>query len=210
MSFCFPRLILINKQFLDKVNTTVQKKGFCNVVVSEGVKYKDGKFLADSGLKDAFGHAQLGGVAPVVTNIIKQGLNLKCHWAVCDYLQRAARHIGSKTDMQQAYALGEAAVELAVAGKNAVMPIIVRTQDRPYQWEISHAPLEKIANVEQKMPQDYISDDGMFITNKCRNYLSPLIQGEDYPPFENGLPAYVRLQKHKIEKKLAPLTGFEI
>lgn len=206
----FPEVDFNQQQFLDKVHATVQDKGFCSVVVSEGVKYRDGKFLADSGLKDAFGHAQLGGVAPVITNIIKQGLDLKCHWAVCDYLQRAARHIGSKTDMQQAYALGEAAVELAIAGENAVMPIIVRTQNHPYQWKIGQAPLEKIANVEEKMPENYISQDGMFITQKCRDYLSPLIQGEDYPPYENGLPAYVRLQKHKIEKKLPPISGFVV
>jgi 6-phosphofructokinase 1 len=129
---------------------------------------------------------------------------------VCDYLQRAARHIGSKTDMLQAYALGEAAVEFAIAGKNAVMPTIVRTQNRPYKWKIGEAPLADVANVEEKMPADYISDDGMFITQKCRDYLSPLIQGEDYPPYKNGLPAYVRLQKNKIDKKLPPISGFEI
>jgi 6-phosphofructokinase len=206
----FPEIDFDHDAFLSKVNTTVERKGFCSVVVSEGVKYPDGRFLADSGIKDAFGHAQLGGVAPVVTNLIKQGLNLKCHWAVCDYLQRAARHIGCKTDMQQAYALGKAAVELAVAGHNAVMPIIVRKQSNPYVWEIGQAPLAEVANVEEKMPRDYISEDGLFITEKCREYLSPLIQGEDYPPYQNGLPAYVRLQKNKVAKKLAPAVGFEI
>ena len=206
----FPEVEFQQQQFLDKVEQTVARKGFCSVVVSEGVKHPDGRFLADSGIKDAFGHAQLGGVAPVVTDVIKQGLNLKCHWAVCDYLQRAARHIGSKTDMEQAYALGEAAVELAMAGENAVMPIIIRKQNNPYIWEVGHAPLSKIANVEEKMPADYITDDGLFISDKCRTYLSPLIQGEDYPPYENGLPAYVRLQKHKLTKKLPAVTGFTI
>ena len=200
----FPEIDFDRDAFLKKVNATVIRKGFCSVVVSEGVKYADGKFLADSGIKDAFGHAQLGGVAPVVTRIIKQGLDLKCHWAVCDYLQRSARHIGSLTDMQQAYAVGKAAVEFAVAGKNAVMPTIVRTNDVPYTWEIGHVPLKDVANIEQKMPEDYISDDGFFITDKCRTYMAPLIEGEDYPPFVNGVPNYVRLKKHKIKKVLAP------
>ncbi len=202
----FPEINFDQQAFLDKVNETVENKGFCSIVVSEGVKYADGKFLADSGVKDAFGHAQLGGVAPVVTNLIKENLQFKCHWAVCDYLQRAARHIGSKTDMEQAYALGKAAVEFAVAGENAIMPTIVRTQDSPYLWEIGKANLADVANVEEKMPADYISDDGFFITDKCRTYLSPLIQGEDYPPYQNGIPQYVRLQKNKIAKKLPPFT----
>lgn len=198
----FPEIDFNHDAFLEKVNDTVTRKGFCSIVVSEGVKHADGKFLADSGIKDAFGHAQLGGVAPVVTNLIKKGLDLKCHWAVCDYLQRAARHIGSLTDMQQAYAVGKAAVEFAVAGTNAVMPTIVRTSDNPYTWEIGSVPLKDVANVEQKMPQDYISADGFFITEKCRTYMAPLIAGEDYPPFVNGIPNYVRLKKHKVEKVL--------
>jgi len=164
--------------------------------------------LADSGVKDAFGHAQLGGVAPVVTDIIKQETGLKCHWAVCDYLQRAARHIGSRTDVEHAYALGQAAVELAVAGTNAVMPTIVRTSNNPYTWEIGQAPLADVANVEEKMPADYISDDGFFITEKCREYLAPLIQGEDYPSYTNGIPNYVQLKKNKVAKKLPPFEDF--
>lgn len=206
----FPEIDFDQQAFTDRVDEVVARKGFCSIVVSEGVKYADGRFLADSGIKDAFGHAQLGGVAPVVTNIIKQASGHKCHWAVCDYLQRAARHIGSKTDMLQAYALGKAAVELAMQGQNAVMPTIVRKNDDPYEWEIGSAPLAEVANVEDKMPVDYISEDGFFITPACRQYLSPLIQGEDYPPFKNGLPDYVRLQKNKVEKKLPPIEGFEL
>lgn len=206
----FPEIEFNQQAFTKRVDQVVAEKGFCSVVVSEGVRHPDGRFLADSGIKDAFGHAQLGGVAPVVADIIKQAGGHKCHWAVCDYLQRAARHIASKTDMQQAYALGEAAVELAMAGKNAVMPTIVRTQNQPYEWTIGHAPLAEIANVEEKMPADYISQDGFFITDVCREYLSPLIQGEDFPPFENGLPAYVRLQKHKVEKRLPAISNFEL
>jgi len=202
----FPEVAFEQAEFLARVASTVEQKGHCSIVVSEGAHYPDGRFLADSGVKDAFGHAQLGGVAPVVTGMIKQELDLKCHWAVCDYLQRAARHIGSKTDLEQAYALGRAAVELAVAGTNAVMPTIVRTNDSPYRWEIGHAPLAKIANVEEKMPSEFISEDGFFITDACRKYLSPLIQGEDYPSYSNGLPDYVVLKKHKIAKKLPPFS----
>lgn len=199
----FPEIEFNQEAFLRKVDETVERKGHCSVVVSEGAKYPDGRFLADSGVKDAFGHAQLGGVAPVVTNMIKQNLGHKCHWAVCDYLQRAARHIGSKTDVEQAYALGKAAVELAVKGTNAVMPTIVRTNDAPYQWTLGHAPLAEVANVEEKLPRDYISDDGFFITDAAHRYLSPLIQGEDYPSYTDGLPNYVVLEKQKVSKKLA-------
>lgn len=206
----FPEVDFDQASFLAKVEQTVDAKGQCSIVVSEGSKYPDGRFLADSGVKDAFGHAQLGGVAPVVTNMVKQALNLKCHWAVCDYLQRAARHIGSKTDVEHAYALGKAAVEMAVAGNNAIMPTIVRTSNSPYSWEIGQAPLAEVANVEQKMPRDYISEDGLFITQACRDYLAPLIQGEDYPSYTNGLPDYVVLKKHKVAKLLPPHEGFEI
>jgi len=200
----FPEIDFDQQAFLAKVDATVKEKGQCSIVVSEGAHTADGTFLADSGVRDAFGHAQLGGVAPVVTDMIKNALGLKCHWAVCDYLQRAARHIGSKTDVEHAYALGQAAVELAIAGKNAVMPTIVRTSNTPYAWELGHAPLAEVANVEIKMPANYISDDGFFITQECRNYLSPLIQGEDYPSYSNGLPDYVVLKKQKVAKKLPP------
>lgn len=198
----FPEVKFDQAAFLKKVDQTIAEKDFCSIVVSEGVQYPDGKFLADSGTKDAFGHAQLGGVAPVVTNIVKQELGLKCHWAVCDYLQRAARHIGSKTDVEHAYALGEAAVEFAVAGENAIMPTIVRLQDSPYKWEIGKAELAKVANVEQPMPAEYLSDDGFGITAAARRYFAPLIDGESYPEYKNGLPAYVRLQKKRVAKKL--------
>ncbi|MBL4673135.1 MAG: 6-phosphofructokinase [Arenicella sp.] len=200
----FPEVDFDQQAFLAKVAATVKAKGQCSIVVSEGAHTADGKFLADSGVRDAFGHAQLGGVAPVVTGMIKDKLGLKCHWAVCDYLQRSARHIASKTDVEQAYALGQAAVELAIAGKNAVMPTIVRTSNSPYTWEIGHAPLADVANVEIKMPSDYISADGFFTTERCREYLSPLIQGEDYPSYTNGLPDYVVLKKQKVTKKLPP------
>jgi 6-phosphofructokinase 1 len=166
------------------------------------VKSPDGTFLADQGLKDAFGHAQLGGVAPVVASIVREGLGLKYHWAVADYLQRAARHIASKTDVEQAYAVGKAAVELALAGKNSVMPTIVRTSTYPYAWHVGSAPLSEVANVEKMLPPEYISDDGFGITQACRDYLTPLIQGEDYPPYRDGLPDYVTLKNVAVERKL--------
>jgi len=181
----------------------VKSHGYCTVVVSEGVKGADGKFLSDQGLRDAFGHAQLGGVAPVIASIVKDGLDLKYHWGVADYLQRAARHIASKTDVAQAYAVGKAAVELALKGRNSVMPAIRRVSDRPYKWKIEVAELKDVANKEKFMPRDFIGEDGFGITERCRRYLAPLITGEDYPPYENGLPAYVRLRNVAVPRKLA-------
>ena len=198
----FPEIDFNQAEFLAKVEQTVIDKGHCAIVVSEGAHNSDGTFLADSGTRDAFGHAQLGGVAPVVANMIKEKLNLKCHWAVCDYLQRAARHIGAAVDVEHAYALGSAAVEFAMAGKNAVMPTIVRTNQSPYTWEIGEAKLAKVANIEQALPPEYISEDGFFITQACRDYLAPLIDGESYPSYTAGLPDYVVLNKQKVSKKL--------
>jgi 6-phosphofructokinase len=198
----FPEVEFNKKKFLAKVKEKYQQYGFCSVVVSEGVKGSDGKFLSDQGLMDAFGHAQLGGVAPVIANMIMDGLGLKFHWAVADYLQRAARHIASKTDVDQAYAVGKAAVEFAINGENAVMPTIVRTSDKPYRWKIGMAPLKKVANVERMMPKSFISRDGFGITPKCRAYLQPLIQGEDYPPYKQGLPQYVRVKGVPVARRL--------
>ena len=198
----FPEIAFDKAKFLAKVDSYVKQYGYCSVVVSEGVKGDDGKFLSDQGLRDAFGHAQLGGVAPVVANIIKDGLGLKYHWGVADYLQRAARHVASKADVEQAYAMGKAAVEYAIAGHNSVMPTIERVSNTPYSWKVGMAELSKVANVEKMMPADFITDDGFGITEKCRTYLSPLIEGEDYPPYKDGLPNYVRLQNKAVDKKL--------
>lgn len=198
----FPEVQFDQARFLAKVKEKVESHGYCTVVVSEGAHYPDGKFLAEAGTRDAFGHAQLGGAAPVVANMIKDAMGYKYHWAVADYLQRAARHLASKTDVEQAYALGVAAVELALAGKNSVMPTIDRLADAPYTWKIGAAELKNVANVEKFMPKDFITEDGFGITEKCRTYLSPLIQGEDYPPYKNGLPDYVRLQNVAVPKKL--------
>jgi 6-phosphofructokinase 1 len=198
----FPEVAFDEAKFLAKVDAQVKKFGYCSVVVSEGVKGADGKFLADQGLKDAFGHAQLGGVAPVIASMIRAKLGLKFHWAVADYLQRAARHIASKSDVDQAYAMGKAAVQLAITGHNAVMPTVVRKSSKPYKWTVGMAPLEKVANVEKMMPPDFISADGFGITAKCRTYLEPLIKGEDYPPYRDGMPLYVRLKNVPLKKKL--------
>jgi 6-phosphofructokinase len=198
----FPEISLNIEKFLAKVKHCVETFGYCAIVVSEGVKNSDGEYISDSGLVDAFGHKQLGGVAPVIAKTIKDNLGYKYHWALADYLQRAARHIASKTDVEQAYAVGKAAVELALAGKNAIMPIIVRESNSPYRWTIGEAPLDQVANVEVKMPRDFITEDGFGITEKCREYLQPLIQGEDYPPFKNGLPVYVKLKNVAVAKKL--------
>jgi len=204
----FPEIVFDEKKFLVKVDESVKKYGYCSIVVSEGVKNAAGQFLADAGTRDAFGHAQLGGVAPVIANLAKQQLGYKYHWAVADYLQRAARHIASKTDVDQAYALGQAAVELALSGKNAVMPTVVRLSDDPYRWEIGSANLADVANVEKKMPREYITEDGFGITEACRRYLRPLISGEDYPPYKNGLPQYVELKNVAVPKKLT--TSFTL
>jgi 6-phosphofructokinase len=198
----FPEVSFDQEKFLAKVKESVERFDYCTIVVSEGTKWPDGRFLAEAGTRDAFGHAQLGGAAPVVANMIKEALGYKYHWAVADYLQRAARHLASRTDVEQAYAMGKAAVELALAGKNSVMPTIVRTSDDPYAWEVGTANLTEVANVEKMMPAKFISEDGLGITEACRRYLAPLIQGEDYPPFSNGLPEYVTLKNAPVAKRL--------
>ncbi len=199
----FPEVEFDQDKFLATVKDKVDKYGYVSVVVSEGAHWPDGRFLAEQGTRDAFGHAQLGGAAPVVANMIKDALGYKFHWAVADYLQRAARHLGSQSDVEQAYAMGKAAVELAVEGKNSVMPTVVRKSDSPYTWEIGSANLSEVANVEKMMPAEFISEDGFGITDACRAYLGPLMQGESYPPYgENGLPQYVIMKNECIEKKL--------
>ena len=198
----FPEITFNEEKFLKRVQRTVKKYDHCVIVVSEGTKNKEGQFLAESGIKDAFGHSQLGGVAPYIANLIQDKLGHKHHWALPDYLQRSARHIASKTDVDHAYALGKAAVEMAIKGKNAVMPAIIRTSNKPYRWKIEEAPLAKVANVEKKMPRNFITRDGYGITDACREYLAPLMKGEDFPPFKNGIPQYVKLKNVGVEKKL--------
>jgi len=198
----FPEIAFNGEKFLMKVERTVERKGYCVIVASEGVRYPDGTFLADAGTRDAFGHAQLGGVAPTLAGMIRSELGYKYHWAVADYLQRAARHIASATDVEQAYAVGRAGVEMALAGKNAVMPAILRGKGKRYSWKIGEAPLDKVANVEKKLPRSFISRDGFNITPAARDYLSPLIAGEDYPPYRDGLPRYVRLKNELVPRRL--------
>jgi 6-phosphofructokinase 1 len=198
----FPEIAFDRERFTARVKACVEQYGYCVVVVSEGAKYADGRFLAEAGSKDAFGHTQLGGVGPVVANMVRESLGYKFHWAVADYLQRAARHIASKVDVDQAYAVGRAAVEYAVAGKHGVMPAIKRISSKPYRWKIVPVPLDKVANVEKKVPRHFVTTDGFGITPACRRYLEPLIGGEDYPPYHNGLPKYAQLRKRAVRRKL--------
>ena len=200
----FPEIAFEEERFLAKVKETVEKFGFCVIVASEGTQTADGQLLSGSTSRYAFGHVQLGGLAPKLANIIKQALGYKYHWAVADYLQRAARHIASKTDLEQAYALGEAAVNLAMAGNNALMPTIVRVSDEPYEWKVGTAPLDEVANQEKMMPGSFFSDDGFGITEEARRYFQPLIMGEAYPNYQDGLPHYVTLDRHLAPKKLPP------
>jgi ATP-dependent phosphofructokinase / diphosphate-dependent phosphofructokinase len=198
----FPEITFDRGAFLEKVKSCVESYGYCVVVVSEGVRNPDGKFLAEAGTKDAFGHAQLGGVGPVVAQMTQEAYGYKFHWAVADYLQRSARHIASKVDVEQAYAVGKAAVEFALKGKNAVMPVIVRKSSSPYRWAIGEAPLSAIANEEKKVPRNFITPDGFGITPACRRYLLPLIGGEDYPPYAQGLPRYATIKGASVAKRL--------
>jgi ATP-dependent phosphofructokinase / diphosphate-dependent phosphofructokinase len=197
-----PEVAFNEDRFLAKVTDAFKRYGHCVIAVSEGVKTPDGQFLS-AGSEDAFGHAQLGGVAPLITSLISAKLGFKCHWAVPDYLQRSARHIASKTDVEQAYAVGRAAVEFVLAGRSAVMPAIRRISDAPYRWDIMEAQLSEVANQEKLLPPDFISPDGFGITEAAHRYLAPLIIGENYPPFKEGLPNYVKLQNVVVPKKLA-------
>lgn len=198
----FPEVPFDKKKFLKRVDDCVKNHEYCVIVVSEGAAYPDGRFLADAGTTDAFGHKQLGGVASVVADMVRNELGYKYHYAIADYLQRSARHIASATDVRQAYAVGEAAVKLAIAGETAVMPVIKRVSDKPYKWKIETAALSRVANKEKKLPKRYITKDGFGITAACRSYLEPLIKGEDYPPYVKGLPKYVSMKGAPVKKKL--------
>lgn len=198
----FPERPFEPEPFLARVDAVVKAHGFCTIAVSEGVRDRESKFLSESGVRDAFGHAQLGGVAPRIAAMVRNRFGYRCHWAVADYLQRAARHLASKVDVEQAYAVGKAAVDLAVKGRNAVMPVIVRKSDRPYRWAIGTAELKDIANREKMVPPEFVTEDGFHITARCRRYLAPLIVGEDPPPFKDGLPVYVKLKNAPVRKKL--------
>ncbi len=199
----FPEIEFDKDKFTAAVDAKVKEHGYCTIVVSEGAHYPDGTFLAEQGTRDSFGHAQLGGAAPIVANMIKDSLGYKFHWAVADYLQRAARHLSSESDVEQAYALGVAAVEKALEGKNSIMPTVVRESSTPYKWSIGEAPLSEVANVEKMMPLDFITEDGYGITDKCKEYLYPLIKGEAYPDYDdNGMPIYVTMKSELVEKKL--------
>lgn len=199
----FPEIPFKKRAFLKRVRECVAKYDFCVVVVSEGTRFANGKFLAEAGTRDAFGHSQLGGVAPVLANMVRENLGFKYHYAIADYLQRSARHIASDVDVKQAYAVGKAAVQYALQGKTAVMPVIKRLSDKPYRWKIECAALGRIANKEKMLPRRYITKDGFGITEAARRYLQPLIIGENYPPYINGLPKTVSLKN----KPVKPQTG---
>ena len=203
----FPENVFDEAAFLAKVKATVERVGWCTVVASEGVRNAQGQFLVEAGTRDAFGHSQLGGVAPMLAQLVKDKLGYKYHWALPDYLQRSARHAASKVDAEQAYAVGKAAVDYALAGMNAVMPVIVRTSDAPYRWKVEPAPLVKIANKEKKMPKGFIRRDGFGITEAARRYLSPLIAGEAPLPWRrDGLPAYGTLKLSPVARRLPQRT----
>lgn len=204
----FPEIPFDQEAFLAKVRETVARVGYCVVGVSEGARRLDGTFLSETGLKDAFGHAQLGGVGPLVAKMVRDELGLKCHWAVADYLQRSARHIASRVDVAQAYAVGRAAVEFALKGHDAVMTTVVRVSGQPYRWKVGRVSLEDVANRERTVPREFITPDGFGITARCRNYLQPLITGEAFPPFEEGMPRYVTLRNHAVPRQLG--TEFKV
>lgn len=204
----FPEVVFDEARFLGAVDAAVRQYGFCAIVASEGLRLASGEFLSESGSKDAFGHAQLGGLAPRLAELVAEKLKYKYHYAIADYLMRAARHIAAKVDVDQAYAVGRSAVELALRGASGVMVTIERESDVPYVWKTGSAPLERVANVERKMPREFITPDGFHITEQCRRYLAPLIQGEDYPPYANGLPQYVVLKNVAVPKKVA--KAFEL
>ncbi len=204
----FPEIAFDRKQFINRVRNAVSTFGQVSIVVSEGITDKDGRFLTDQGRSDAFGHQQLGGVAPTIASMILQDTGLKYHWAVADYLQRSARHIASKTDVEQAYAVGKSAVLMALEGENSVMPTIIRTNNHPYQWEIGKVNLNEVANIEKILPKNFIDNSGYGITQTCRKYIAPLMEGEDYPEFQNGIPNYIRLTNKSVTKKLG--TDFAV
>jgi 6-phosphofructokinase 1 len=204
----FPEVAFDEAKFLARVESLIRSHGYCCVGVSEGLRTAEGKFLSESGLRDAFGHAQLGGAGELIAKLVRQKLGQKYHWALADYLQRSARHLASQTDYDHALAVGKAGVEMAVAGKGGVMPAILRTSDKPYRWKIGSVPLTEVANREKMLPTGYISADGMGITAAARAYLLPLVRGEAYPPYRDGLPRYQRLKNPPVAKKLG--TTFKV
>ena len=198
----FPEIPFYREAFIERIETTVRQKGYCVIVASEGIRYSDGAHISGSMQRDAFGHQQLGGVAPTLASMIKQSTGYKYHWALSDYLQRSARHLASKIDVDHAYAAGRRAVEMALEGKTSLMVTIEREKGEKYKWFLGEASLEKVANMEKKMPRNFITKDGFGITKKAKDYLKPLIIGEDFPPFKFGLPQYVELKNILTAKKL--------
>lgn len=199
----FPEVAFDEERFLARVAHLVKTRGYCCIGVSEGLRGSTGTFLSESGLRDSFGNAQLGGAGELIGRLVRDRLGHKIHFALADYLQRSARHIASKTDVAQAYAVGREAVRAALRGATSVMISIQRTADHPYRWTLGQVPLSRVANREHMLPRSFISRDGFGITARARTYLQPLIRGEADLKFSNGLPAYVRLKNISIKKKLA-------
>ena len=198
----FPEVPFNKRDFLRNVDKSVKQNGYCVIVASEGARYKNSKFLADTGSKDSFGHKQLGGVAPVLAEMIKSSLGYKYHYAIADYLQRSARHLASEVDLKQAYAVGQAAVKSAINGEKSKMMTIVRKSNKPYKWSIQSTDLSNVANNEKMMPRKFITPNGYGITKACKEYMGPLIKGEAYPPYKEGLPVLCELKNKLVPKRL--------
>jgi 6-phosphofructokinase 1 len=197
-----PEVIFDENKFLKETKTIVKNYGYCVIVASEGIKNKKNQFIASSASKDSFGHAHLGGVAPKLANIISNKLSYKVHWAVADYLQRAARHLGSSVDVKQAYAIGFKALHYAKKGVDGVMLTIKKQKAKTYKWEIKYTKLQNVANFEKELPKSFITKDGFGITSICKSYIKDLISGEDFPPYKNGVPDYAKLKLPLVKKKL--------
>jgi 6-phosphofructokinase 1 len=204
----FPERPFEAEDFLARVRETVESRGFCVIVTSEGIRDRKGQFISESGIKDAFGHTQLGGVAPVLAQLVGTRLGYKYHWAVSDYLQRAARHLASRTDWEAALAVGRAAVRKALAGSDGVMLTLLRGAGSHPRFRIGEIALEQVANRERPLPPKFIGSGGYGLTPEARRHLLPLIQGEAPLPYTGGIPDYVReLPRRWLRKRLPPFAA---
>lgn len=203
-----PHLILLPEvafdeaAFLARVKSVVERSGSCAIVVAEGVRGLGGKVLSIQD-RNQKGYIQLGGAGEVIAEKIHTGLGYKVHYALADYLQRSARHIASRTDTAQAFGVGKAAVRRAIAGNCGVVGI-ERLSDEPYLWRTTLQAFDLVANLERQVPPEFIAPDGFGVTDAFRRWCRPLIAGEDWPPFRDGLPDYLRLQLPLVPPRLAP------
>lgn len=197
-----PEITFNRNRFIAAVRTRIARYGYCAVAVAEGICLADGRRLTQAGDDGIPAHDQLGGVAPLIAGMIRNALKVKVHWSVLDYVQRAARHIASRTDVDQAYAVGRKAVAYALHGLTNVMPVIVRTSDQPYRWQVAPKPLTGIMNREKRLPRTFLTADGYRLTARARRYFAPLIRGEAWPPFENGLPVHAKLRLQPVQRRM--------